>query len=331
MNSPYRIGIGALTHGHIWNLKQAFLKHPKVKFVAVAESHPVIENYDLPGATKYKDWQEMLTKEELDGLIVTSDNKTSAQIAIAALGHGIPCLVEKAMARNASDADAMLEAANTAAKTLMINWPIAWSPWLHGLKNAVDSGELGKIFHYKMRQGHRGPKEIGCGPEFYTWLYDEELNGGGAIADFCGYGAVTARWLFGMPESVYGIRGNFTKDYEVPDDHAVCVLKYPFGSAILEGTWATNGFDPSGNPVIHGSDGTISVFKDELVLNKGSAESHPSLPTLTPSDPASYFVECLEGKRKPEGILDPVIAADACRIIDAAKVSAETGSVVTLN
>lgn len=328
MSNPYRIGIGGLTHGHIWNLKESFLKNPDVKLVAVAESHPVIENYDLPGATKYRDWQEMLATEKLDGLIVTSDNKTGAQIAISALEKSIPCLVEKAMARNASDADAMLAAAHKTNTPLMINWPIAWSPWLHGVKEVVDSGQLGKIFHYKMRQGHRGPKEIGCGPEFYGWLYNEELNGGGAIADFCGYGAVTARWILGMPDTVYAVRGNFTKDYPVPDDHAVCLLKYPFGSAILEGTWATNGFDPSGNPVVHGSQGTVSVFDGELRLNMGQEASLPQLPKVAPGDPASYFVECLQGKRKPEGILDPVIASDACRIIDAAKASAASGCAV---
>ncbi len=328
MSSQFKIGIAGLTHGHVWGLIEKFKQHPEIQLICAAESDEVLQKLEDPNLHKYSDWQEMLKSETLDGLIVTSDNKTSSQIAIQALSQGIPCIVEKAMARNSADADDMLAAASKSGKTLMINWPIAWTPWLTGIHDELQSGKLGKIFHFKMRQGHSGPKEIGCGPEFYGWLYQEELNGGGAIADFCGYGAVVSRWLLGMPESVYALRGNYTKDYEVPDDHAVCLLKYPFGSAVLEGTWATKGWDPSGNPVIHGSNGTLSVFEGKLKLNMGSEAFELPSPEVSPSNPAEYFVECLKGIRKPEGILDPKIAADACRIIDAAKASAISGCAV---
>ncbi|MHB8637971.1 MAG: Gfo/Idh/MocA family protein [Fimbriimonadaceae bacterium] len=329
MSDPVRIGVAGLTHGHVWGLIDAFKLHPDVTLVAVAEADPIRERATPDLATPYADWERMLDVEPLDGLIVTSDNKTSSAIAVAALSAGIPCLVEKAMARNAADADKMLSAARHSGKALMINWPLAWNPWLHDLKRRIDGGDIGHVFHTKFRNGHSGPKEIGCGPEFYNWLYDEELNGGGAIADFCSYGAVLCRWFYGMPESVYCIRGNFTKEYSTPDDHAVCVLRYPKASAIVEGTWATKGFDASGNPVIHGSDGTLSVFGGKVHINQGRDEAIVEPPKVSPADPASYFVECIRGSRVPEGILDPTIAADACRIIDAAKRSNVSGCAET--
>ena len=325
MSKTFRVGVAGLTHGHVWGLIETFKKHPDVQLIAVAESNEIREKTAPDFKTSYASWREMLETESLDGLIVTSDNRTSAEITVAALTAGIPCIVEKAMARDGSDADRMLAAAKSSGKTLMINWPMAWNPWLHDLKARIEKGEIGHIFHTKFRNGHSGPKEIGCGPEFYGWLYDEELNGGGALADFCSYGAVLCRWLYGMPETVYGIRGNFTKDYAVPDDHAICVLKYPKASAVVEGTWATNGFDPSGNPVIHGAEGTLSVFGGKVHLNKGREEEISEPPSISPGDPATYFIECVRGTRKPEGILDPVIAADACRILDAAKRSGVSG------
>ena len=42
------------------------------------------------------------------------------------------------------------------------------------------AGEIGKLFYFKQRSAHNGPKEIGCDPHFWHWLYDEELNGAGA-------------------------------------------------------------------------------------------------------------------------------------------------------
>src|SRR5271165_2854414 len=134
MSKPFRAGVAGLTHGHVWGLIKTFKEHPDVEMVAVAEEDDVLDRAKPDFKAAYSDWHELLKRESLDGLIVTSDNKTSAEIAVAALQAGIPCLVEKAMARNAADADRMLAAARASGKTLMINWPLAWNPWLHDLK-----------------------------------------------------------------------------------------------------------------------------------------------------------------------------------------------------
>ena len=48
---------------------------------------------------------------------------------------------------------------------------------VHG-QNAV--GDLRKIV---VRDGHQGPKEIGCSAEFLEWLTHPVLNGGGALCE----------------------------------------------------------------------------------------------------------------------------------------------------
>jgi len=262
---------------------------------------------------------------------VTSNNRESSQITIAALELGIPCLVEKAMAADAADADEMLKAQKASGKTLMINWPLAWNPWVYELKNQIESGSIGDVFHMRFRIGHSGPREIGCDEYFVGWLYDEKLNGGGAIADFGSYGAALALFLFGMPETVYCVRGNYTKDYDVVDDHALITLKYPKMSVSLEGTWATAAFDTSANPVVHGKTGTLAVYGSQLTCHlpgKEPAEIAP--PELEVSNPAQYFLNCIEGGTEPTGFRNAVVAADACRILDAAIKSSKTGCAVVL-
>ena len=142
-----------------------------------------------------------------------------------------------------------------------------------------------------------------------------------AIADFGSYGAAFARWILGMPETVYCVRGNYTKDYEVSDDHAVLVLKYPKCSAVLEGTWATKGWDSSANPVIHGKEGTLSVLNGQIHKSGETVD----LPEAASKGPAEYFYACIREGKQPEGILNPEIAADACRILDAAIKSSASG------
>jgi predicted dehydrogenase len=322
----FRIGFAGLTHGHVWGLIEQFKSTPGVVMAAVAdEDSHLTDRVQGRFETTYQAWIEMLDKERLDGIVVATDNKMGADVAVEALRRGIPCFVEKPMASSVADADRMLDAHEVSGAVLLVNWPIAWRPQYREIAKRIAAGEIGPVFHAKFRIGHHGPKEIGCDPEFYEWLYDEQKNGGGAIADFCGYGAVIFRWIMGMPDSVFGIRGNFTKDYPVPDDHAICVLKYPKGSAIAEGTWATYGFDPSGNPVFHGPHGTLSAFGDEVVLNKGSEKTILKPEALPESNPAAYFIDRVRTGQTPEGILNPRLSADSVRIIDAAKRSAVSG------
>ncbi len=321
---PIRIGVAGLTHGHVGGLANAFVKSDAFETVAVADKTRLLETFEgYP--TKYTDWREMLDKESLDALLVTSDNVESVEIAEAALQKGIHCLIEKPMAANAKDADRLLAAQKASGKALFINWPLAWSPWLYDFKARLDEGEIGHPFHFRMRLGHSGPKEIGCGPEFVSWLYDEKLNGGGAIADFGSYGCVAARFLFGMPESVFAVRANTTKDYDVCDDHAIIVLKYPKADAVLEGTWATYGFDSGPNAVVHGAKGTLAAFGKEVEKAVGNERTRTEPTTLPYSGVAEAFRAAIETGTTPPAITDPELAADACRILDAAIRSTASG------
>lgn len=321
-----RVGFAGLTHGHVWGLIDTFAKAEGSEMVAVADRTPLLENAKNHFQKSYPDWHEMLDAEKLDALVVTSDNLESADILVEALGRGIACLKEKPLAASAADAQRIYEAWENSGVSLMINWPFVWSPWTHELRKKMADPDLGPTFHLRFRNGHHGPKEIGCDEYFVGWLYDEAKNGGGAIADFCGYGAVLCRWYFGMPDTVYAVRDNFTKDYDVPDDHAICVLRYPKATAILEGTWATYGFDASANPVVHAKNGTLGVYGNEIRLFRPGKEPEATTAGYLPGpDPANYFFYSIQHAKEVEGMLNPRLCLDACRIIDAAKKSARSG------
>ncbi len=329
MSQTIRVGVAGLTHGHVGGLIESWKKVEGAHLVAVSDHTPLLDGVN-GFDRKYTDWREMLDKETFDALVVTSNNVESTEIAIAALNKGIPCMVEKAMAANAADADRMLAAAKASGKLLMINWPLAWSAGLHEAVGQANSGEVGDLFYLRYRNGHNGPREIGCDEYFVGWLYDEKLNGGGSIADFGSYGAALARWILGMPESVFCFRGNLTKDYDVCDDHAVIVLKYPHAHAYLESTWATKGDDASANPVLSGKEGTLAVNGNKVVTSKGwNDKSEIDAPALEIGGPAEYFLHCIKTGTQPEGILNSEISADACRILDAAIRSSASGKAET--
>jgi predicted dehydrogenase len=325
-----KIAVAGLIHGHVLGIIDNFSQVDGVELVAVSDRTPLLERSADRFQRTYVEWQEMFAKEEIDALVVTSDNVESAEIAVAALSKGVPCFVEKAMAANVADAERMLAAAESTGAILMINWPFAWTRWMPALKETLDSGEIGHVFHMRYRNGHFGPKEIGCDEWFVGWLYDEVKNGGGAIADFGSYGAVLARTYFGMPESVYCVRHNATKDYFVPDDHAVITLRYPKLTVSIEATWATFGMDSGPNPVVHGAKGTLAIFGDKVEkTQKWGDRSTIELQEHPVKNPAQYFLECIQSNKQPEGVVNMHHSADAVRIIAAAIRSSSSGCAET--
>lgn len=324
-----RVGVAGLIHGHVWGLIKSWEGVPEATLASVSDRTGLLDKIRGKFMDSYASWEEQIEKSALDILTVTSDNLESEKIAIAALERGIHVLMEKPMATTYAGAQRILEAQAKGKAKLMINWPFWWQASLQDWKKSIDSGAIGRPFYMKYRNGHSGPKEIGCEKEFVEWLYDEDRNGGGSISDFGSYGAALSEWIFGDPTDVFAIARNLTKEYPICDDHSVIVLKYEKAEVTLEGTWATNGFDRSANPVIHGTSGTLGIFGNEVELSRSFSHfEKKSAPALPETNPAQYFMNCIKNNSEPEGMLNPKLAAKACRIIDAARQSAKLGQVV---
>src|SRR5947209_449438 len=75
---------------------------------------------DLSKVRQYEHFDEMLADPELDVIDVCNPTHVHPQTAIHALEAGKHVLVEKAIALNAADADAMLAAAKKSGKLLMV-------------------------------------------------------------------------------------------------------------------------------------------------------------------------------------------------------------------
>ncbi len=88
--------------------------------------------------------------------------------------------------------------------------------------------------------GISGPKEIGVGPEFLSWLTDPKQNGAGALFDFGCYGVDLATWMMHgeLPVSVTAVTQQIKPDvYPHVDDEATILLAYPHAQAIIQASW----------------------------------------------------------------------------------------------
>jgi predicted dehydrogenase len=101
----------------------------------------------FPGTLFTPSLDDLLADDGLDAVVVATDVPSHAPIALAALGAGKHCFVEKPLSQSSSDAAEVVAAASAADKVLMVGHLLEYHPGVAKLKEIVDSGELGDV-HY---------------------------------------------------------------------------------------------------------------------------------------------------------------------------------------
>lgn len=340
MNNPLRIGILGLTHDHIWDHLPDAHTNPDTRLVAVADSHQALlgraeaEYHCRP----YSNPETMLDSEELDAVYIYSDNAAGPELTEMATSRGLHVLIEKPMAADLAGADRMLAAAAESNVRLLVNWPFAWWPQMqHALKLAGD-GAIGDIWQVRYRAAHAGPRELGCSEFFCDWLYDPRRNGpGGAFMDYCCYGALLARTVLGMPDTVSGVARRLVKqDIEV-EDNGLLIMNYPNAIAVSEGSWTQIGKLSAYMTMIYGTTGTLLLEpRDGGRLLLATVEEQEGVEVYVPKLPAhrqnatAHFVNCIRTGEPSLVMCDLYICRDAQAILEGGMNSARSGTNATL-
>lgn len=340
MADKLRVGVLGLTHDHVWGNLDDLVDSELGELVAAADVNPellerVQEEYDCQHAFEY--YETMLDEMSLDAVYIFADNATGTDLAVMAADRGLHIMTEKPMAATLEGANRMLAAAAGAGVELMVNWPFAWSAGLQEAMSIARSGGIGEIFSVKYRAAHAGPKELGCSPYFYEWLYDGELNGAGALMDYCCYGAALTRYVAGPPSRVTGVTGNLQKEYITLEDNAVIIMQGPRAISTSEASWTQIGHLTSYVAVFYGSDGTLVVEPgdDGRVLlatreEEDGVEIDVPLPPPEQRSATDYFLGCIASGTPVEGLCSARVGRDAQEILEAALISARTGASVSL-
>jgi predicted dehydrogenase len=342
-----RVGILGLSHDHVWGNLAALAAGDLGRVVAAADPDARLRerlSAAHAGVDALESADRLLERSDLDAVFVFADNRASGELAIRALGRGLPVMVEKPMAADLAGAEALLAAARGARLPLMINWPTLWRPALrHGLA-LVRAGAVGEPVQVSHRGGHSGPREFGCSPQFVDWLYDGRRNGGGALVDYCGYGALLCRTVLGQPGSVTAVAAHLRKEGLGAEDNAIVVLRYPRALGLLEASWTQIGAEPALAMVVYGDAATLLVHqprpvregrtvgagKVQLITGEQSELIDP--PALPPDerDAPTYFLSRVRHGRPIEGPCAPEVGRDVQEVLEAALRSSATGREVKL-
>jgi predicted dehydrogenase len=184
--------------------------------------------------------------------------------------------------------------------------------------------------------GHKGPKEIGVGPEFFSWLTDPKLNGAGALFDFGCYGANLMTWLMDNQRPVTVTARTLQVKpgiYPRVDDEATIVVDYGSAQGIIQASW--NWPYNRKDLEVYGATACMHAIGGNTVrVRAGYTDPEQTLtpPELPPDerDSISYLRAVARGTLLPAGLSSLENNLIATDILVAARESARTGRTVKL-
>ncbi len=200
------VGLGFMGLTHL----KAYKRIQGVEIAAVSSNDPKVLAGDLSGiqgnldiageavdfssAQKFADAMECVTETQADAVDLCLPTAMHAPVAIAALRAGKHVLVEKPMALNAGECDAMMAEARKAGRILMSAQVLRFFPAYVPLIEAVHSGKLGTPRHALFRRRC-------AAPGWSAWLSNKSASGGG-VFDLLIHDIDMALACFGVPTHI---------------------------------------------------------------------------------------------------------------------------------
>lgn len=161
------------------------------------------------------DWRELVTREDIDLIDINAPSDVHKEIAIAAAQAGKHIFCEKPLALNLKDSREMLEAAERAGIKHMIGFNYRFSPAVQLAKDLVESGRLGKIYHFRANF----LQDWILDPEFpLVWRLQKEIAGSGSHGDLGAHLIDMARYLVGEFTEVIGMSETFIKERPIASE-----------------------------------------------------------------------------------------------------------------
>ena len=174
-------------------------------------------------AAVYKDYRDLLAREDVDLVSICLPPSSHAEAAIAAFEAGKHVIMEKPMAPSLEECDAMLEASEKSGKLLSIIAQNRYKIPMMKVKSLLRSGKLGRVLHTTVNS------YWWRGQNYYDlwWRGTWEKEGGGCTLNHAVHHIDLLRWSLGMPEEVLAVITNANHENSEVEDLSIAVLRYP--------------------------------------------------------------------------------------------------------
>jgi predicted dehydrogenase len=271
----------------------------------------------FPGCVAASTWQEAVSRDDVDAVIVATTNDALARVTLEAVRRGKHVLVEKPAARSAAELRPVVEAARAAGVVVKVGFNHRFHPAFRRARALFDEGALGPLLYVRGRYGHGG--RLGYDRE---WRADPAIAGGGELLDQGVHLIDLARWFAGDFVEVSGHVATYFWDMPVEDNGFLALRTAAGQSAWLHAScteWKNlfcfEIFGRDGKLQVDGLGGSYGV--ERLSHYRMLPQMGPPETTIWEypgedcswHDEFAHFVQCVSTGRAPQGGLNDALAA----------------------
>ena len=312
--APLRIGMLSFAHEeHAASYAACLQQIPGVELAGIADDDEARGRGHAArlGTGYVADYRDLLARDDIDAVIVCSENARHREMVVAAAAAGKHVLCEKPLATTREDALAMIAACRDNKVKLQIAFPMRFSPPAVALREAVRGGAIGTPLMVQATNPGRMPP---------GWFSDPKLAGGGAVMDHTVHVADMLRWIFEREiTSVYAEIDTRIHPGLPTDDVGLIMLGLDGGiSASLDASWARAKTWPIWGGVtmdVIGDQGVLSLnaFNQNVQLFDDRAGRYSLVPFSASGDPVLVrsFVDAIRDDTPP-----PVTGEDGLRALE---------------
>ncbi len=298
------------------------------------------------GCDQDQSFEDVLKRNDVDGILLTTPNAVHAEHAVAAARQGKHVFVEKPIANTFGEGEKILEACQKAGVVLLVGHDMRRLSGFRKLKELLDKGVIGRPVMVESNFSARLGFELT--PDKWRWYGDDTGCPAGSLMTMGVHHADTLCYYFGSIRKVFAF---FNKLYTPADVEDVTMTTFQFASGVL-GYLGSTYSSPRANWIyVYGTDAhlfcSVSLpnlpFDEYLkiwsVVDKyttlqlfDKSQDKPETISLQIGDPIleeiDEFADCIRLGQKPE--TDGEGALKALALIRAAIDSSRTGKPVEL-
>lgn len=235
-----QVNWGIIGCGDVTEVKSgpAFNKVPHSRLVAVMrrdadKAADYAKRHNVP--TWYADADALINDPDVNAIYVATPPDTHADYAIRAMRAGKPVYVEKPMARNTAECEAMIQASRETGMPLFVAFYRRALPYFLKIKELIDQGAIGDVRYVRIQLNWQpADRELGKGPE-PNWRVSPIISGGGLLHDLASHQFDFLEFVFGPIKTASGISRNQAGLYDADD---IAVAQFEFESGVLgTGNW----------------------------------------------------------------------------------------------
>lgn len=297
-----------------------------------------------PGGEAYRDYRELLTRRDVDAVVIGSPDHWHVPMTIDAVQAGKDVYCEKPISHTIEEGERLLKAVRGSKQIVQVGYQQRSWEHFQAARELIASGKLGNVSiiltswyqNYRNLMGRRPPVEpdkidwerflgsarkqpfdpIRCST--WRWFWD---FGGGHLTDLFSHWVDVIHWHMGI-DSPRGVQASGTRtaypEFECPDT-VNAAYEYPAGLNVIY-NGSLSGSLEAGNIVYHGSQGLLRLNRSGFGFWQEGMEaferpvlSEPVTSMQSKGDGTiahvQNFVDCVRSRKAPNSPVDSSVAS----------------------